>query len=192
MKHPLQACLLLIMAIMVVVPCTAGAAAPSKAAGKVPTSIKADIMEYNADGQTVVFKGQVYVKRTDFELWANTMTVYLDKTAKKQDSSVTEGMSAGEIDRIVASGNVRMKSGNKHGECQKATYFAKTGKFVMEGSPRLRESENTIRGHTIVHYMHENRSEVQGAAEAQFLAPDRTENFLHNKGNNSTKEETSR
>ncbi len=150
--------------------------------GKVPTSIRADGMEYNAGAQTVIFKGKVHVSRTDLELWADAITVYMKKSAEKaQHASAAGDMAAGDIDRIVATGDVRMKSDNKTGQCQKATYYAKTGKFVMEGSPVLREGENSIRGATIVHYMTENRTEVQQGVQAEFLAPDRTDKLTPGK-----------
>ena len=148
-------------------------------AGKVPTSITAGGMEYNAEAQVVVFRGKVHVKRPDFDLWAEKMTIYLDKSSKSQTSSDigAGGMQAGEIDRIVAEKNVRMKSDDKEGTCEKATYFAKEDKFVMEGSPVLRDKgKNTISGRTVVHYLGSNRSEVQGGVAATFFTPDNTDN----------------
>ncbi len=155
-------------------------AAEKKPGNKVPTSITASSMEYNADAQTVVFKGNVHVTRPDFELWAATITIYLDKKNSRQSSSAvetgTEGMQAGDINRIVAEKKVRMKSEAKEGTCEKATYFAKDDKFVMEGSPVLKDKgKNTITGHTVVHYLGTNRSEVLGGVEATFFTPDNTE-----------------
>ena len=132
-------------------------------------------MEYNAEAQVVVFKGNVHVKRPDFDLWAAKMTIYLDKSAKtpSSDDNAAGGMQAGEIDRIVAETKVRMKSEDKEGTCDKATYYAKQDKFVMEGSPVLKDKgKNTISGRTVVHYLGTNRSEVQGGVEATFFTPD--------------------
>ena len=141
----------------------------------VPTNIKADKMDYNADTQTVVFTGKVFVKRPDFELSSSLLTVYLKKSGKKAESEDSlGGMDAGDIDRIVAQKNVIMKSEDKEGRCQTATFYADSNKFIMEGSPVLRDKENTIRGSKIVHYMDTNRSEVLGGVEANFLAPDKT------------------
>lgn len=150
------------------------AAAPEKT---VPTKITANQMEYSADRQTVTFTGNVYVKRPDFELWAQAMTVYLEKNGEKQKAESTgsvDSMKTGTINRIVAKTNVRMKSGEKEGTSQLATYYAKEDKFVMEGSPLLREKENTIRGEVITHYIKANKSQVQRSVEVNFLAPDNT------------------
>lgn len=157
----------------------ASSAVDKNKAGKVPTSITAGGMEYNAEAQVVIFRGKVHVKRPDFDLWAEKMTIYLDKSSKTSSSSelgAGGGMQAGEIDRIVAEKNVRMKSDDKEGTCDKATYFAKEDKFVMEGSPVLKDKgKNTITGRTVVHYLGSNRSEVQGGVAATFFTPDTTD-----------------
>ncbi len=145
-------------------------------AGTVPTNISAAKMEYNADKQTVVFSDSVHVKRPDFELWSDKLTVHLDRSQKggaAPASDDVEGMKAGRIDKIVALGHVRMKSEDKEGTCGKATYYAAKDLFVMEDNPVLRQKDNVIRGITISHYMKSGRSEV-ARPNATFSAPDHT------------------
>ncbi len=85
-------------------------------------------------------------------------------------------MEAGDIDRIVAEKNVRLKSEDREGTCNKATYYAKDDKFVMEGSPRLWDNkQSTITGGTVVHYLSTNKSEVLNNAGITFYAPDKTD-----------------
>ena len=156
------------------------AAAAPAATKNVPTTIKSGKMEYDANTQIVVFLGNVYVKRPDFELWADKMTVYLDKSKQADQTGGGlggQGMEAGDIDRIVAEKNVRLKSEERHGSCNKATYYAKEDKFVMEGNPLLWDNKkSTISGGTIVHFLSTNKSEVQNSAGITFYAPDKTEN----------------
>ncbi len=160
------------------------AAAPQGATKKVPTTITSERMDYNAGDQTVLFLGDVHVKRPDFELWSKKMTVYLEKSGKgSEHSSQTAsmgGMEAGDIDHIVAEENVRLKSESNTGTCDKATYYAKEDKFVMEGNPVLRDSkQSVISGKTVVHYLSSNRSQVIGGpgrgVSATFYSEDRTE-----------------
>lgn len=166
-------------------------AGPSANTRQVPTTITASSMEYDATGQQVVFLGNVHVKRTDFELWADKMTVYLDKsgqTEKKTDAGGVGGMEAGDIDRIVAEKNVRMKSEDKKGTCDKATYLAKEEKFIMEGSPVLRDNKNSsISGGKIVHFLSTNRSQVLEGGTAVFYAPDKTERLTPDIGSGRKK-----
>lgn len=154
-------------------------AAEKKGTKKIPTTIQSHRMEYDANAQTVLFSGNVHVKRTDFELWAEKMTVYLEKSGQKsasEEEGTQGGMEAGDINRITAENNVRLKSQGREGSCQKATYYAREDKFVMEGSPRLWDSkQSTITGGTIVHYLSANRSEVLNSAGVTFYAPDKTD-----------------
>ena len=165
------------------------------AENKVPTAITSGRMDYDANAQTVRFSGNVHVKRPDFELWSDSMTVYLEgsgKSASKDESSggsgIGSGMEAGDINRIVAIGKVRMKSEDKSGTCDKATYYAKEDRFVMEGSPVLKDSkQSTISGGSIVHYFNTNRSEVLNNAGVVFYAPDKTDAKGNGKNENKGK-----
>ncbi len=150
-----------------------GADAPVKA---IPMSIKAERMVYNADGQTVVFSGNVHVKRADFQLWANTITVYMkkDKSVQPDSSSDMDEMKAGEIDRIEAKDNVRMATNDgRTGTCSKATYYASTSRIVMDGSPVLKDATSYIKGKQIVYYIRDNRTDILGGVEGEFQTSDK-------------------
>jgi lipopolysaccharide export system protein LptA len=154
---------------------------------KVPTTITLERMDYDANAQTLVFLGNVHVVRPDFELWSEKMTVYLDKSGKSNDSaaqSSATGMEAGNIERIVAEKNVRLKSENNTGTSDKGTYYAKEDKFVMEGNPVLRDNkQNTVTGTRIIHFLSSNRSQVVGSGKATFYSEDHTQPAPAPKGN---------
>ena len=154
----------------------------------VPTAVKSDRMQYDAKGQVVIFEGDVYVQRPDFEMWAEKITLHLRKKAAKpgkggagqgadasgaagqSGAAGMSGMDAGEIDRMVAERKVRMKRENRTGECEKATYTVDNAVLVMEGNPVLHEGENSIRGDVITFYTRENRSEVRGTSTKRVQA----------------------
>jgi Uncharacterized protein conserved in bacteria len=141
----------------------ASAAAP-KVAKNVPTRITADGMTYEADKRVVSFSKSVHVFRPDFELWSDKLVVHLKPVDKKEgeeeSASPTEGMAAGDIERIVATGNVRMKRDKNSSTSELATYTMDTEVLVLEGNPRLSDGENVISGEVVRYYMRENRSEV--------------------------------
>jgi lipopolysaccharide export system protein LptA len=177
--------LLPILVLLAVLVADQAHAAPAQR--KVPTNIQSDSMEYNAVAQTVIFSGNVHVTRPDFEVWSKKLTVYLKKSGNADAaSSGADSMRAGDIDRLVAEGDVRIKSDNKSGECQTLTYYADTEKVVMEGSPVLRDPDSTIRGTVITHYMQTNRSHVGGRVNATFEAPDKTGSGLESDTKNSS------
>ena len=147
----------------------------------VETRIQADKMTYLAGQQRAVFEDKVHVMRPDFQLWADTLTVHMKEPAKgaegtSEGGSLPQGMAAGDVDKLVAAGNVRMSSeGGRSGSCSKATYLVDQGVLRMEGNPRVSDGDNTISGETILYYTRENRSEVLGGTkkrvEAVFSSP---------------------
>jgi lipopolysaccharide export system protein LptA len=173
--------LLIFIVCLIVCSAFAEAAEWKEASRVVPTGIRADRMEYNANGQLVVFNGNVYVKRPDFELRAAKVTIYLERTSIKNDSSpskTAQSMQPGDIKSIVAEKSVRITSNDKEGSCQKATYYVKTDKFVMEGNPLLKDKDrSSIAGTVIVHFFKANRSEVQNP-QATFFTQEAVDNSL--------------
>jgi lipopolysaccharide export system protein LptA len=121
-------------------------------------------MTYAADSGLVTFTRSVYVSRPDFELWADSLTVHLKPAERREQAggNAVSGMAAGDIERIVADGNVRMKKEKNSSTSGKATYVADTETLILEGSPRLTDGENVIAGEVVRYYMRENRSEVSG------------------------------
>ena len=149
-------------------------------AGTLPINIDADAMTYSPSGNEVVFKGNVIVKRTDFTLRASTITIYMQKKAQSKTPPSDKALAPfdpGGIQKIIASGGVRMDYQGKVGTCGIATYYVAQGLLQMEGNPKLQDGKNTIRGAKIKFYMNDNRSEVIGGksqrVKAIFQAPEK-------------------
>lgn len=137
----------------------------------VPTNIKASSMQYDANKLTVTFNGNVRVRRPDFDMDADKLTIFFKPEPKKESPSAGShefgsGMGAGDIERMVATGNVHIVKDGRTGDAANVTYHMEQGLLVMEGNPILREDKNTIRGTTIKFYTQENRSEVVGSSKA--------------------------
>ncbi len=166
-------------------PVAVGLAAPAGGTGvprparDVPTKITADHMEYDANKLQVVFRDKVHVDRPDMQIWSEVLTVHFKPAEQKntqEAGSTPPGLAAGDVDRLVAEKSVRMKSENRVGTCDRATYTPDTGVLVMQGNPRLEDGKNTITGNEIRYYANENRSEVTSAGkkrvEAVFASPE--------------------
>ncbi|MDR0338680.1 MAG: LptA/OstA family protein [Desulfovibrio sp.] len=154
--------------------------AESDASKKIPTTITSGRMDYDANAQLVHFIGNVHVIRPDFELWSEKMTVFLEKKGEGDPAASDlggAGMQAGDIDRIVAEGKVRMKSEDRRGTCKKATYYSKDDRFVMEGNPVLTDAKQNVIStrQTIEHYFSTNRSGMPSGGSITFYSPDKTE-----------------
>ncbi len=146
--------------------------------GDVPTKINADNMDYNSEKNTILFSGDVYVERADFSLWADYITVFLKDTNDKTEEESHDpmaSMKSGDIDKIIADDNVRMKYQTNTGKAGKAIYEAKTATLIMQENPLLMDGDNSITGEEIRYYMNENRSEIIGGkkrVEAFFSTDD--------------------
>ena len=176
MKKSLLGTAVLSMGLLCAAPLWAAPVTPPKPAKNVETSITSDQLTYLAEKQLVIFDKNVHVTRPDFEIWADRITVYLkppkDNGQKQggEKGGMPAGMAAGDVDRIVAERNVRMKSENRSGTCAKATYAMDNGVLLMEGDPHLTDGENTVTGETIRYFTEENRSEVMGGAKKRVEA----------------------
>ncbi len=144
----------------------------AQTAGGVPTTVTSQRMEYNTNANTVVFIGAVHIVRPDMEIWSERLTLVLKKGPAGGPASGAVaapagqgGLSGGDIEKIIAEKNVRMKREDRQGECEKATYTTADELLVMEGSPRLSEGENSITGDKILFYIKENRTEVIGGPD---------------------------
>lgn len=149
-------------------PAPAPAAPPSSLDG-LPIKVTSDNMTYDTDKNVVVFKGSVEAQRGTFYLWASQLTLYLKPAGSQPQAAPAEAeagpaLNPGDLDRLVAEKNVRFRYNTQTGTAEKATYTTRDGLLVMEGNPVIRDGDNSITGHTIRYFLHENRSEVVGGS----------------------------
>ncbi|NLW81698.1 MAG: hypothetical protein GXY42_08530 [Desulfovibrionales bacterium] len=151
------------------------AAIPAWGAQSIPVKITSDAMEYSQKADQVVFTGNVHVVRDNMEMWSETLTVLLERQKNTGNATAPITDQQGSIKKIIAQGNVRLKSENdRSGTCGKATYDAKADLLTLEDNPVLMEGRNKIQGEIIKLYVNENRSEVIGGkkrVEAIFITP---------------------
>lgn len=124
------------------------------------TDIVSDKMTYSGQDNEVVFSGNVHVLRPDFELWADELRVFLKQGQIEEAREQQEN-----IEKIVASGQVRIQSEQREGLSDLLTYYPQTGVARLEGNPRLVEDQNSVEGQTIILNMKNNTSEVLGGTD---------------------------
>jgi lipopolysaccharide export system protein LptA len=118
-------------------------------ASRAPIDITSDTVEADQKTNTVTFKGNVVAKQEDTTLYANTLTITYDQSAKR-------------LKEIVAVGNVKVVQLDRRATGQKATFDQDKNKVVLDGDAVVREGTNVIRGERIVFYVDEERSVVEG------------------------------
>ena len=128
------------------------------------TRILSERMTYESNKNQVIFEGKVHVTRPTMEIWSELLTVILDDSGKKNDSSNSNalGVGGGKVERIIAEKSVRIKQESKVGTCGKATYLVNENKIIMEQNPVIVDGDNRISGKTITYNTVTGRSVVVG------------------------------
>ena len=131
--------------------------APSGAGSKEPVEISADGMEADDAAKALVFIGHAVAQQGDVTINGDRLTIHY--TAK-----------GGDVDRIVAEGNVRIVQQARVATGGRAEYFRAEERIVMTGSPKVSEGANSVQGHEIILYLKENRSVVKGGQDGRVNA----------------------
>ncbi len=94
-------------------------------------------MEVDYAKNIASFNINVRVERPDIIIYSDKMDIYFTAQDKGSKSIKTAESMAGSIDRIVASGNVRIVRGDNVSYSQEAVYTAQDKRIVLNGRPKL-------------------------------------------------------
>ncbi|MCD6305615.1 MAG: lipopolysaccharide transport periplasmic protein LptA [Deltaproteobacteria bacterium] len=152
-------------------PASARATPPTQSAPQLDQQdamiIQSNTLEADDKNGIVTFAGDVEAKREDFTVYCRKMVVYYVKLPSREESESV----AGRVDRIVATGNVkivRADGGVATGE--KAVYYQEDEKLVLTGAPVVRQKDNSVEGDRITLYLRENRSVVESSSDKKVKA----------------------
>lgn len=149
-----------ILMIIGLVASQAMAESPVKPADKdrsnLPITIKSNELSADNKGRTAVFKGKVVAKQGDITIYADSLTV-------------NYGDEKNDVEKIEASGNVRIVQGNRIGTSSHANYDSKLGKITMTGNPKVTQGSDTISGKTIIYFINEEKSSVSGDGDSRVI-----------------------
>ena len=70
----------------------------------------------------------------------------------------------GEVERLIAEGNVAVEQGERHASCQQATYERKLQTIVCRGKAEVVQGCDRVRGREIEFDLERERVRVTGAA----------------------------
>jgi outer membrane protein assembly factor BamD len=114
-----------------------------------PIDITSDQVETYTKENRVIFKGSVIARQRDIAIYADSIEAIM----------VNEGKG---IERIIASGNVKIQQGPRVANCQRAVFHNPEQKVFLTGDPKVWEGENMVSGEEIVFDIVQNRVEVKG------------------------------
>jgi len=87
------------------------------------------------------------------------------------------GESADDIKKIIAAGDVKIRKADKMAWGERAVYDREGATILLTGTPVLKQGRNFIKGEEIQFSLDEDRMEVKGSVEAEFLLSGETEDL---------------
>ncbi len=112
-----------------------------------PITIEAKKVESLKEKGKIIFTGDVTARMKDMFLYANRVEAYLGEGGRG-------------IEKLVATGNVRVIQGERFGKCDEAIYMASENLIVLKGKPQIWYGENTVSGDEVTIDLSKNRATV--------------------------------
>jgi lipopolysaccharide export system protein LptA len=127
-----------------------------------PVAITSQRLTYTDDQHRAHFEGGVVAKGSDVTITSDHVDAYMLPRSKAADNHSLNGQ--GQLDRIVAEGNVVVEQPSRHAEGDKLVYTALDDKFVLTGvSPSIFDAEHgKITANSLTFYKRDDRVLVEG------------------------------
>lgn len=122
-----------------------------------PVKIVSDRLEADDMARKIKFIGHVVVRRGDVTLYA-------------QEVLVTYLQGKGDIEEIIASGEVRIIQNDRIATAARATLYQKDAKIVLSGSARLLQGKDSIEGEEITVFINEEKSIIKAGQDGRVQA----------------------
>jgi lipopolysaccharide export system protein LptA len=124
---------------------------------KEPIEITSDRLDADDNARIMMFIGNAVAKQGDATIFADRLTVrYAEQ--------------GGDVDRVVAEGNVRIVQGERLATSQRADFFRDQERILLTGDPQVTEKGSTVKGHQITLFMKERRAVVQASQSGRVNA----------------------
>jgi lipopolysaccharide export system protein LptA len=118
-----------------------------------PVSYSADNLEYFDAERRLVLTGDVDIVQNDARLRADKITLYFSPAAagtQPQAHAPTQGLGAGDIQRMLAEGDVYYVRPQQSARGNNADYEVAQDSVTFSGNVVVASQENVIRGETLV------------------------------------------
>ncbi len=137
---------MLVLAVLLAAP-GIGRAAEERAA----ITIAADTLEVSRKTRSAVYRGNVVAndRSRGVSILADQIEFYFDEKME-------------ELERALATGNVRISYGERRGVAERAEYYPNESRAVLIGHPKVWQQNDVITGCRITLLIREDRSQVEG------------------------------
>jgi len=152
--------------------------APTQAAttNSIPVRISSDQLKYDYENHIAYLRGSVIVRDEPGRvLSADNATVYFGRKSQQPvQQAMSENVAFGNVERIVAVGNVRIVDGEYRVIADKAVWNRQDNKVVLTGGPPLARQAETvyIRAERITYDITTQRLQFSPAPVAEYKLTD--------------------
>ena len=118
-----------------------------------PVSYSADNLQYFDGDRRLVLTGNVDIVQNDARLRANQITLYFSRStapASGNGQAANGGLGSGDIQRMLAEGDVYYVRPQQSARGDRAVYETSTDSVTFSGNVVVASEENVIRGETLV------------------------------------------
>jgi lipopolysaccharide export system protein LptA len=126
------------------------------AEGGGPISYQADTLEYSEADSRLILTGAVDLVQGDARLRANRLTIFF----RPGSSDANQGVGSGDIDRMIAEGEVYYIRPTQHARGDRAVYETSSDTVTFTGNVVVASDDNVIRGQTLVLQVSAGRTTV--------------------------------
>lgn len=124
---------------------------PRAAEVRAPITISSDTLEVNRKERVAIYRGNVAANDT-----GRGLTILADQIEFFFDDRMEE------VERAMATGNVRLAYGERRGVSERAEYYPRENRAVLLGHPRVWQDSDVVTGCKITLLLREDRSQVEG------------------------------
>lgn len=116
-----------------------------------PITISADSLEVNRKTRVAIYQGNVAAndRGRGLSILADRIEFFFDERME-------------ELERATAVGNVRLSYGERRGAAERAEYFPREERAVLQGHPKVWQESDVVTGCRITLLLREDRSQVDG------------------------------
>ncbi len=158
-----------------------------------PVDIVSDKMEASQNLSMVEFTGHVTARQEDMEIRADSIQIFFtpepssrkaDTSEKKEKLPSKKAPAADrQIQKIISTGHVQCKAGNRLAFADKAVYMVSNHTMTMTGSPiKLMEGKNQILGEKLTLFIDQNRAVMESMTETRVRASFSSEKSVEKSG----------
>jgi len=114
-------------------------------------TISADSLDVNRKGRVAAYRGNVSAvdRGRGLSILADQIDFLFDERME-------------ELERAIATGNVRITYGERRGASERAEYTPKDSRVVLQGHPKIWQDSDVVTGCKISLFLREERSMVEG------------------------------